>query len=363
MKHSLTKLAFIFLFGILCNQLIAADYFFSTESGDDSRTAAQAQNPETPWKSIDKLNAMFHTLKPGDAIYFKRGEVFFGTIHMNKSGAMGRPIKLSAYGSGSNPVITSMQTLNQWKPIGGGKFESQTELKTSEVALLIINGQQQELGRYPNSDTSNEGYLVIDGASRHSVRGDKLSGNPNWKGGEVVIKMNQWVIDHEKITGHSGSTINFNNKGVYDPKKGYGFFIQSHIGTLDKFGEWYFDPSRKKASVYFGNQNASALVVQVPTLDHLLTKTYGASHLYIEHLQFSGSNRNAVDIAGGRNLTFSNVKIEYAGENAVQSLSVLDLVIEKSHIKSSNNSGLFLRYGNESAIVRENIIENTGLFP
>src|SRR5690606_33806079 len=103
------------------------------EKGNDSRTAVEAQNPNTPWKSIEKLNAVFNTLQPGDIIHFKRGDVFFGTIHINKSGATGRPIKLTAYGTGANPVITSLVTLNKWKSIGGGKVESQDVLKTSEV--------------------------------------------------------------------------------------------------------------------------------------------------------------------------------------------------------------------------------------
>src|SRR5690606_23073788 len=106
------------------HQALAASYYFSQSTGDDSRSAAQAQHPDTPWKSIDKLNAVFHTLKPGDVVYFKRGDVFYGTIEVTKSGSPGNPIVFDAYGTGAKPVITSLITLKNWKAKGSGIYES-----------------------------------------------------------------------------------------------------------------------------------------------------------------------------------------------------------------------------------------------
>ena len=59
----------------------AANYFVSNATGDDSRSLEEAQNPTTPWKSIAKVNSEFDNLKAGDAILFKRGEIFYGTLH------------------------------------------------------------------------------------------------------------------------------------------------------------------------------------------------------------------------------------------------------------------------------------------
>src|SRR5215475_10608106 len=79
----------------------ATTYYFSTSDGDDSRTSAQAQNSSTPWKSIDKLNSFFSSLQAGDQVLFKRGDVFYGSINISKSGSSGSPIVFGAYGSGS----------------------------------------------------------------------------------------------------------------------------------------------------------------------------------------------------------------------------------------------------------------------
>jgi hypothetical protein len=60
--------------------------------GNDNRTPKQAQNPSTPWKTLNKLNSYSGNLEPGDHILFKRGETFFGSITINKSGTSDSPI-------------------------------------------------------------------------------------------------------------------------------------------------------------------------------------------------------------------------------------------------------------------------------
>ena len=66
----------------------ATDYYFSSSNGDDSRSAIEAQNPSTPWKTISKLNIISGTLNAGDRVLFQRGDVFYGSITMGKSGTV-----------------------------------------------------------------------------------------------------------------------------------------------------------------------------------------------------------------------------------------------------------------------------------
>jgi hypothetical protein len=58
----------------------AANYYFSSSQGDDSRSSSQAQNPSTPWRSISKLNSWFPNLQPSDHVYFKCGEPFMALL-------------------------------------------------------------------------------------------------------------------------------------------------------------------------------------------------------------------------------------------------------------------------------------------
>lgn len=87
----------------------AATYYVSDSTGSDSYTAAQAQNPNTPWKTIDKVESSSSTIQPGDSILFKRGDVFTGVATNNKvftwskSGTASARITFGAYGTGAKP--------------------------------------------------------------------------------------------------------------------------------------------------------------------------------------------------------------------------------------------------------------------
>src|ERR1041384_5504699 len=105
MKNLLTLLMLIKLV-FFCEKINATNYYFSSTDGDDSRTSAQAQSSSTPWKTIAKLNSIFSSIQPGDQILFKRGDVFYGSINITKSGSSGSPIIFDAYGSGALPVIS-----------------------------------------------------------------------------------------------------------------------------------------------------------------------------------------------------------------------------------------------------------------
>ncbi|EPR65759.1 TonB-dependent receptor [Cyclobacterium qasimii M12-11B] len=341
----------------------ATNFYVSQESGNDNRSSTEAQNANTPWKSIDKVNSYINYLKPGDAILFKRGEAFYGTLHIKASGSTTSPIKIGAYGSGAKPVITSLKTINGWKSIGNGIYESSSSIDTKSVEVLLINGEIHELGRYPNSNVGNEGYLKIEEVSGiYQLSSSELSGSPSWKGAEVVIKKNQWVIDTHQISSHSGGQVRFDgNISAYPVEKDFGFFIQNHIKTLDTYGEWFFNPSTRKMNVYFGNSNPSSMKVEVSTLDNLLTKDYRDVNIHIENIEFKGSNKDAIKLEGGTNIKISDSEINFSGENGILALSVVDLRIERNKFNNTYNNGMYLRYGNDNAIIRDNEVRKTAL--
>lgn len=341
----------------------AADYYLSSEIGNDNRTMEEAQNPTTPWKSIEKVNTLFDMLKPGDAILFNRGEKFYGTLHIKASGSSASPIRIGAYGTGPKPVITSFQPIKSWESIGNGIFESIDPINSSAVQVLLINGQLQNMGRYPNIGTVNDGYLAINQIGNDAVHNEELNSSPDWTGGEIVIRANDWIINRYKIGSHTGKQIQYNGAvSSYKAQVGYGFFIQNHLQTLDLFGEWYHNPTTNKMNVYLGNARLSEMLIEVCTLDHLLTKDYKVGHIIIENIKFKGANGSSIYFEGGENIIIRDSEIEYSGEDGIQALSVSDLVIERNSINHTYNNGMYLRYGNNGAVVSENEISNTSLF-
>lgn len=338
----------------------AANYYISTDSGDDSRTMEEAQNPATPWKSIAKVNHIFNTLEPGDALLFKRGETFYGSLHINASGTASAPIVIGEYGSGPKPILTSFQAIDKWKPLGDGIFESIDAIDSENVQVLLINGQRQELGRYPNRDTENAGYHTIEEVENNAIKSSQLASSPNWEGGNIVIRTTDWVINNYSIERHSGDQIKFaGNISPYQAKAGYGFFVSNHLSTLDSYGEWYFNPLTRKIYVFLGERSPNNMEIEVTTLDNLLTKDYRDDNIRIEGLHLRGSNKHIIHLEGGNNIVINQSEIEYAGGDGIYALSVTNLLIENNIVRYIYNNSLNLRYGNDEAIVQNNKISNT----
>ncbi|WP_162417708.1 malectin domain-containing carbohydrate-binding protein [Cyclobacterium roseum] len=357
---------------ILCCTLLlagssvdAANYYFSNETGDDSRSFAQAQNAATPWKTINRLNAIISSLKPGDKVLFRRSESFYGTIRIHISGTAGAPITFGAYGSGPDPIITSMVRLSNWQSVGNGVYEaSDSRLPYNRVNMVAINDNPQEMGRYPNSNTSNKGYLNYESHSgNRSITDYQLSSSPNWSGGEVVIRKVYWITDRHRISSHSGNTLNYasNSDTSYEPKAGYGYFVQNHPGTLDRYGEWFYNPSTRKMRVYFGSTPGSNRV-EVSTHDFIVQKIGPARHLTFENLQFKGANRNAFQFEGGNDIKIINCKVHLSGEDGLYLAGISNLVVENSEINHSNNVGMNIKIS-DGALIRGNTIQNTYVFP
>ena len=77
------------------NVEITGTSYYISANGDDCNSGL---SPETPWRTISKLNAsVFNT---GDAVLFKRGDIFRGECLELKAGVI-----YSAYGEGCKPAI------------------------------------------------------------------------------------------------------------------------------------------------------------------------------------------------------------------------------------------------------------------
>ena len=232
------------LFLIMSITANATTYYVSN-SGSDSNNGTSTT---TPWKSLTKVNSFAGSLKAGDNVLFNRGETFYGSITITKSGSSGAPITLGAYGSGANPVITGFTTVSTWTNLGSNIWESSSAVSgLSTCNMVVINGVNTAMGRYPNT-----GYLTFQSHSGSaSITSSSLNaGTTNWTGAEVVIKKNRGIIDRSLITSASGSTINYTTGSNNAAIDGFGFFIQNDARTLDRQNEWYYNPSTKKIRIY-----------------------------------------------------------------------------------------------------------------
>src|SRR5690606_34845595 len=159
-----------------------------------------------------------------------------------------------------------------------------------------------------------------------------------------VIRKNYWITDRHAINSHAGSKISFSAAGSgYGPSKNYGFFVQNHISTLDKLGEWYYNGTSKAFAFFFGSSNPSAMEVKVSTLDYLVNKSsYSIGHLSFKNLHFEGANKDALYLKGGKDIQIQHCDITYSGVNSVFAEGASNLKVENNKILGSNNNGLKL---------------------
>ncbi len=337
----------------------ATNYYFSSSLGNDSRTSTQAKNSSTPWKTISKLNSFFGSLQPGDSVLFKRGDTFYGSITVNKSGTSSSPIVVAAYGTGNKPIITSLVTLSGWTANStyAGVYDcSANSLSGSQLNMVLLNDVEQALGRYPNSNASNKGYLTLESHSgKTSITDNQLTSSPNWKGGELVIRISHWITERYPITSHSGSTLYFS--GAFEPRNNHGYFIQNSIKTLDQFGEWYYNPSTKKISMYFGSKTPSSYTVKSTAINNLI---YADSKSYVvfNNLALKGANENCIEIKSGNHISVTNCDISFSGKDGVHLSVHYYFKLENCTVLNSYNNGVAASASNRYASIRNNIVKN-----
>lgn len=366
MKTILKKVLFAVIILISLTEVKGVTYYFSSVSGNDSRSNAEATTPTTPWRSIEKLNSIMGELKPGDSVLFKRGETFYGTIILTVSGNSASKIVFGAYGSGPEPIISGSSKLTNWKNIGNGIFEaSHANFSSDPVNVLAINGKNMEMGRFPNSNEENKGYLNYESfESNHTIIDNEWNAGTNWIGAEVVVRKNPWITDRMVITSINGNKIRFNASegSSYGLRKDFGYFIQNHLRTLDQFGEWYYNKATKKMYVYFGSQTPSNFDVQAGTRGSVISNSGRVSDIQFENLELFGANTDAVSLTSANNFSFIKLKITNSGVTGIDMLSCNNPVIDGVTILNTNNNSIQLRAA-EGAIIRNSKIEGTYLFP
>ena len=346
----------LLLFCLISTVASATDYYVSA-SGNDS---ANGLSSSTPWKTLSKVNAEFERLLPGDRILFNRGDTFYGTLIISKSGSSAGSITIGAYGSGSNPVLSAFTVISGWTDEGNGIYSKSISVE-SAPNVVTVDGVIVPMGRYPDKE-----WLSIDSYSgTSSITDAALPSSPDWDGGEVVIRKNHWVIDRNPITSHSGTTIYYNSASGYSPIKGFGYFIQNHLRTLTTPGEWYYNGG--KFYMYFGSAGPSGKVVRVSCLDQNVNIKL-KDHITLSNLTLEGANKSSVFISSSSYLTIQNCNISYAGNRAIDGgvnsgKTSQGFKLINNNINDILNTAIILAGEFQNSLISGNNISNISMIP
>ena len=147
----------LFLLFLFISYGHCATYYIAS-NGDDSYTAIQAQSPNTPWKTIDKINSI--ACVPTDTILFRRGDVFVGSLKAcGAKVAANANFRYSSYGDETlpKPIIRGAITVTgNWVSVGNSVYSITIPTLTgygvtSNPSLLFVDGSRVTKAREPNS--------------------------------------------------------------------------------------------------------------------------------------------------------------------------------------------------------------------
>jgi parallel beta-helix repeat protein len=336
----------------LLSTVSATNYYVSATGSDK----ADGLSPSTPWQTISKVNSIFTYLQAGSSILFNRGDTFYGTLTIGKSGASGSPITIGAYGAGAKPVITGFTTITSgWTNEGGGIY-SKVIASTSLTNMVTLDGKQVGMGRYPDS-----GFLTFEAATDKSITDNGLGSATNWTGAEIVIRKNDWTMDRCHVDNHSGDVLTYSNFGSNQtPTAGFGYFFMNDLKTLTTYGEWYHNVGTGKFYMYFGSVDPNSKVVQVATLEDLIQNKVGFDYIVMDNLNMKGAINDAVDYTAQSDFcTVQNCDISYCGDVGVVLGTGTDFTVDNNTISFCNSHAAFS--SSSLSKITNNIVSDIGL--
>jgi uncharacterized repeat protein (TIGR01451 family) len=233
----------------------AAATYYVANGGDDGQ---DGHSPENAWATIARVNAS--DLQPGDRVLFACGDLWQGEmLTITASGQAGSPITIGSYpeGCANKPVLSGALPIASWAPHSGNVYVA--DLGAGDNAGRFPHGTNQLfrgeqrllLGRWPNLDEGDAGYSTIDSQpAGNQITDDQLPAG-DWTGAVAHIRGMRWYILNREVSGRAGQTLTLGHDAdCWGGCSGWGYFLNSHLNTLDREGEWTYDAATQRVYLY-----------------------------------------------------------------------------------------------------------------
>ncbi len=206
---------------------------------------------------------------------------------------------------------------------------------------LYVDGELQQLARYPNVD---DGYvrtgailesegLVEPGPVEGGVFEYTDARPERWASTDNVWIHGNWFFDWAdaavrlEALDTAKKTITFSQPIAYGLKPGMRYCYLNVLEELDAPGEWYLDRDRKLL-YYYPKDDLTNADIRFPLVREHLIETAGASYLTFASLSIGYCRSTPVKICGGRDVALEGCTIRNCGGKAVIVGSYPDLSTE-----------------------------------
>ncbi len=262
-------------------------YYVSSSEGNDNNDGLA---PDRAWASIAKVNSV--SLNPGDAILFKRGDVWNRQGRLNSKAN----VTFSAYGEGPKPQFSwyvDASESSDWTAVGEN--------------LYVYSGAYQSNG---NTNTGLPGsYLTSTDSDCDDVGNIIFDDDKGW--GVKVLKRNDVDYSVDLGTVPTGfGTLTHNSRPFADQKD-----LSQHL-------EFYHNPEESRLYLYCEGGNPGDVFKNIK----LVLKEYlffGAtanvcSNVRVDNLSFKYAGCHAISLNGAVYYTIQNCEIGFIGGSIQQ---------------------------------------------
>lgn len=373
MKRILTCVAAA-LMGWHSADALAANYFVDAVIGNDSYTGTSAGVSGSsigPWRTLTKVNAA--VLQPGDAVFFRCGQSWRGTLRVVSSPSATSPIRYSRYGSDCNdtnkPTITTAAPVTGWQRWSGNIWVANTWFS---VVQLFADGVALRLAQHPNTDYQAQawarGMMTVDRTSLYPNQNRVIAdlelsaiADRDLIGAGVHIRVNDFIINDRTVTAfdpvNMEITLNQVTDRVIYPR--WGYYLDNKLWMLDAPGEFFFDgsdPANMKVYVYMPDGGSPESRVVGSTTSYGIEAT-GATNVVIEAMR---AEKTGIGVAVGNstNVTVRTTDVLDSYYRGMTANGARDALIDSCNVRRSGREGILAGSATHSRILNNRVTDS-----
>ncbi len=228
--------------------LPAATYYVSSVTGDDG---ADGLTPATPFASVGRVNAL--ALQPGDHVRFFCGQTWRAEpLSVEESGTAGLPIVFSSEPAGcaDRPLLSGARPISGWGLHAGSVWVADLSAGANAglfphgVNLLFRGAERLPHGRWPDVEGHPDGgWATVDAQPGGAQITDAELPAVDWTGAVAHVRGMTWTITNREVAADAGSTLTLGHDvSCFNGScAGWGYYLSSHLATLSREGEWFWD--------------------------------------------------------------------------------------------------------------------------
>jgi len=269
----------------------SAQDFFVDPAGNDASDGSRARPFATLAHARDSIRQSKQLGEPATVILHAGTYYLPETLVLTDadSGTKEAPVVWRA-ADGENVIISGGTKLDlKWEVYKGGILKAEVP-KDFATDQLFVNGERQNLARYPNFDPN---VNIYNGHSADSTSRLRVQGWSDPAGGFMhAMHSGQWGGFSYLITGKDEQG-NLKLSGGWQgnrasPPHPSLRFVENIFEELDAPGEWFLNP--KTSTLYFyppGGVDPSKALIEVPRLKHLI-ELRGSEQAPVKWVAFRG---------------------------------------------------------------------------